>query len=115
MKRFEIPKQFKEALLARFDPSNAIRVADFKVIAQPCPLCRACRPAPCRGCPLEKYGLQGKYGCIVVLDALVEDASWIEVFDLSKEAVWWRVKDETDVAALFARIRRNARRLIEWV
>jgi len=48
MKRFKIPRQFKEALLARFDPSNAIRVADLKVIAQPCPICR---PFSCRGCP----------------------------------------------------------------
>jgi len=112
MKRFEIPKQFKEALLARFDPSNAIRVADLEVIAQPCPLCRQ---FSCSGCPLQKYETEGKFGCLTILEALVGYASWFEVFDLNREAVWWKAKDASDVAVLFARIRRNARRLIEWV
>jgi len=112
MKRFKVPKQFKEALLARFDPSNAIRVGDLRVIAQPCPLCR---PFSCSGCPLQKYEADGRFGCLTVLEALVEDASWLEVFDLNREAVWWAVEDAADVAELFARIRLNARKLIEWV
>jgi len=112
MKRFKVPKQFKEALLARFDPSNAIRVGELKVIAQPCPVCR---PFSCGGCPLEKYGTDGKCGCIIVLEALVGDASWLEVFDLNREAVWWRAEDAADAAVLFARIRANARELVEWV
>jgi len=112
MKRFKIPRQFKEALLARFDPSNAIRVADLKVIAQPCPICR---PFSCRGCPLKKYETDSQCGCITVLEALVEDTAWFDVFELNLEAVWWRAKDAAYVAVLFARIRRNARKLIEWV
>jgi len=113
MKRFEIPKQFKKALLARFDHSNAIRVADLKVIVQPCPFCREF--SSCGSCPLGKYETDDNYGCLVVLEALVGYASWSEVFDFNREAVWWKAKDASEVAVLFARIRRNALKLVEWV
>lgn len=101
-----IPKKFKEALLNRFDPNNALYIFGAMVIPIPCPLCETYDE--CIGCPFEDYPNKCD-GFLMENDLLPQHVH------ITKSQVRWEPSNSYFALEWLKKVASLLRHQVEWI